>query len=73
MIDCREFDSMLEIFGKLDKSNTLLNFRCVIFRSAIFQNKISLMKPDTFDFNSLLAFQLQLYPYTILLFLLPCF
>ena len=29
-----ESDSMIEICGKLDKSNTQLKFRCVIFRLA---------------------------------------
>ena len=33
---CSEPDSMIEICGKLDKSNTSLNFTCVIFRSALF-------------------------------------
>ena len=32
MIDCGESDNMIEIGGKLDKSNTYLRFRCVIFR-----------------------------------------
>ena len=27
MIDCSEFDSMIEICGKLDKSNTILYIR----------------------------------------------
>ena len=33
---CSETDCMIEIFGKLDKSNTSLKLRCVIFRSALF-------------------------------------
>ena len=38
-----------------------------------FQNKKSLMKPDTFDFKSLPTFLLQLYPPTILYFFLTYF
>ena len=33
MIDCNASDSMIEICGMLDESNTLLKFRCMIFRS----------------------------------------
>ena len=33
IIDCCKSDCMIEICGKLDKSNTSLKFRCVIFRS----------------------------------------
>ena len=33
MIDCIQSDSLIEIFGKLNKSNTQLRYRYVIFRS----------------------------------------
>ena len=33
MIDYDKYDSMIQICRKLDKSNTLICFRCVIFRS----------------------------------------
>ena len=33
MTYCSESDSIIQICGKLDKSNTLLQFRRVIFRS----------------------------------------
>ena len=37
MIDCGKSDSMIEICGKLDNSNTKLTFECVIFRSFYFK------------------------------------
>ena len=33
MIDCCESNSLIEICGKLNKANTEIRFRCVIFRS----------------------------------------
>ena len=40
IIDYSESDSMKEICGKWDKSNTSLKFRCLIFRSALFHLKL---------------------------------
>ena len=40
-----ESDSMIEIFGKLDKSKIQLKFRCVVFRAALFH--IELLQSDT--------------------------
>ena len=65
MIDCSESDIMIEVCGKLDKSNLkpsqLFSYQLPKIYLH-FQNKKSLMKPDTFDYKSLTVFLIQLYP-----------
>ena len=41
MMDCSESDILIEICGNLDKSNTQLQFRCVIFRLVLFHGTSS--------------------------------
>ena len=40
MVDGSEFDSTTEICGKLDKSNTKLKYRCLLFRWDLFHLKL---------------------------------